>query len=456
MLFKSNKESTPDQTEYFTNIHPIKVLLISLVILFGMHLRYVTITQTVIDHPLRGDAVDYFFYAKNLSDFGVYSRQNTEQNTAPEQSLQPDSLRSPGFPAFASLFKNDNIESQLTHTLVTQTLIQIFTFLLFSWVIIKSLGFYWGVFGVTLLWTFPHFITMNTYFLSESLFISQLALTTWVVWWSSQKQSRYLGGIISCGLLLGLAAITRPSLEYFPFFVITLTLLIRPQFIKPVLYFSFSMLLPILLWKIRNIISIGTMSDPTLMINALYHGSFPNFMYNNDPNTLGYPYRYDSRANEVYQGIGVTLNLIIERIKTNPLEYIKWYLIGKQTFFWQWNILEGQGEMFMYPVIQSPYFYLPEAWFSYVFNKFIHAVWVVIGLIGSINLLWRFILKNQTINVVWLFLSVMIIYAALLHIIVAPFPRYGIPFKLFLIPLSILTIKEIVSWAKLKLKQCQE
>lgn len=73
-----------------------------------------------------------------------------------------------------------------------------------------------------------------------------------------------------------------------------------------------------------------------------------------NPETLGYAYRFDPRQNEVYNGIGATLNLIFERFKSSPITYLSWYIFGKQTFLWQWTMLEGAGEMFIYPVIQSP------------------------------------------------------------------------------------------------------
>jgi 4-amino-4-deoxy-L-arabinose transferase-like glycosyltransferase len=427
----------------------IKIMIISLIILFGLHLRNVVTKDTIVDTPIRGDAIDYFFYAKNIDEHHVFSRQNTlnEPTTIPKA----DALRSPGFPLFASFFfKKDNFDSTLNNTLIAQTLLQIIVISLFSYLLINLLGFAWGSISILLIWTFPHFITINTYYLSESLFASLLVLALFIVWITIEKKINVKIGLLIAGFLIGLSALTRPVMEYFPFFLLILFLIFDRSKIKNYYYFLIAALLPIIIWKVRNYIEIGELSDPTLMINGLYHGSFPNFMYENKPETLGYAYRFDPRQNEVYNGIGATLNLIFERFKSSPITYLSWYIFGKQTFLWQWTMLEGAGEMFIYPVIQSPYTYLVEVWTSYKIHRFIHPMWVIIGLLGSLSLpyLW----KNKIIKIhpILLIMSLLIIYTIIMHAITAPYPRYSIPFKLFLIPLSIWSIRETIKWVRLK------
>lgn len=50
----------------------IKIMIISLIILFGLHLRNVVTKDTIVDTPIRGDAIDYFFYAKNIDEHHVF------------------------------------------------------------------------------------------------------------------------------------------------------------------------------------------------------------------------------------------------------------------------------------------------------------------------------------------------------------------------------------------------
>ena len=330
--------------------HVFAYLLIGISIIYGIHVRYMAVTHTEIYLPIRADAFDYYNYAANLARWGIFSKQKIDKDY--KESPKPDALRSIGFPAFASLFASEDTKASVQNVLIAQTLVQIVCFTLLSVVILKLLGVGWGVLAIFLLWSFPHFVSINTYYLTESLFTSVLALTVFSAWYFSDKQKFTLAGLIVCGLLIGVASLVRPVIQYFPFFVLLLSVFFYRKELPKALIFVGCALAPVLLWKLRNIIVIGVTSDPTLMINALYHGSFPGFMYNNDPSSFGFPYRFDPRAQEYYEGVGVTLGLIWERALNSPLEYINWYLLGKQNFLWQWSIVSGQGDIFIYPIIK--------------------------------------------------------------------------------------------------------
>lgn len=426
------------------------LLLIIMVVTFGLHARFVVSTQTIVEHPIRADASDYYHYAKNLKDNSIYSRQAA---SGMGQLPEPDALRSPGFPAFASLFMSKDRGASIVDVVNAQTVIQILAFLLLTIVFISMLGIWWSILPVTILWSFPHFITFNTYYLSESVFISLLAFFISVFWWGTRADrstGQRLASVAVAGLLVGLASLVRPVMEYFPLFILLITFIFDRKHVKEVVLFAGTALLPVIAWKIRNLLTLGVLSDPTLMINALYHGSFPGFMYNNDPATLGFPYRFDPQASQVYEGIGATLSLIFQRAIADPASYLYWYLIGKQFYLWQWSILAGQGDMFIYPVIKTPYSYMTELWGSYRFHYLIHNMWVILGLIGSMVIAIN-ALRYRKLDPVWVLMSMVVIYAVCMHVIVAPFPRYGVPFKLMLIPVGIFTIKEALQWAKGKI-----
>ncbi len=424
-----------------------------ILVIYGVHLRNVAYCQTKIYKPIRADAFDYFQYAKNVSWYGVYSRQSRllEGQITPKS----DALRSPGFPAFASLFMpsytmattpNTPIRDPVRLTLLVQSVVQFISFSALTIMLIKFLGVGWSLPGVVILWTFPHFISMNTYYLSESLFISVLAIFVFCYWLFSSKQFLTIPGAIICGLVLGLMALIRPAVEYLAWFVAIGVLCQRNKNWRPVVLFLLAALLPVIAWKIRNLTAIGALSDPTLMINGLYHGSFPGFMFDGKLESLGFPYRFDPRADEVKAGLGATLALIGQRFWTSPLEYVQWYLLGKQFFLWRWDILAGQGDIFVYPVLQSPYLYLPDMQISNAANKMIHVYWLIVGFCTALYIAAQGLKSSGKYNPVWLLLGLIVIYSILLHTIVAPFPRYGIPFKLPLILLMSFGLKEFCIW----------
>lgn len=441
--------SQTDTTKNPSPVSSIKIttliawLLIAVSVAYGIHLRVTAITYSVVDSPIRADAADYYFYAKNLNEQSVYSKQRNDQIP-----LEPDALRSPGFPLFASWFYQDDIQQTVKNTILAQTLVQIVCFVLFSATLIRLLGLPWSVPAITLLWTFPHLVNINIYYLTESLFSSLLALTVFVSTWKLKDGQLSAPACILSGICIGLAALTRPTLEYFPLFVLLAVLVIHRAQWKKAAIFAGTALLFIVGWKLRNLFAIGSLSDPTLTINGLYHGSFPDFMYNNRPETFGFPYRFDPQADEVYKGVPATLSLIWERAIASPLEYLHWYLVGKQTYLWQWNIIAGQGDIFIYPMIKTPYFILPDMYYSREAHYYIHGVWITIGIITAILSLILHALGKVKISPIWLLSALFILYCMLIHIPAAGFPRYGIPYKAILIPLAIFGIQQLYLWSQ--------
>lgn len=416
-------------------------LLVIISILFGMHLRYVALIGTEVDDPLRADARDYFAYAYNISEFGVYSRV-----LPGESSPEPDALRSPGFPFFASFFISETIGASITDLLWGQAVLQIICLLAFSYIIYRLLGQIYGAIAILLLWTFPHFVTINTYYLSESLFFSVLCLIAFFSWLYFQPGWQKRSILVVVGLLIGVGALVRPVLEYLPLFLLGVFCVFSRGSVRPVLWVALSAAIPILAWKIRNFYAIGSFSDSTLMANGLYHGSFPGFMFNGIPESFGFPYRFDPMATAVSGDVGATLAVIWERFVNSPIEYLQWYLWGKQSFLWQWGIVAGQGDIFIYPTVKSPYYSLGDVVASRNIHHLLHAGWVIVGALSAIGLLFWAFVRNKVDNSIkpWLLFSLIILYAALMHAVTAPFPRYGIPFKIFLIPLCLFGIKVLI------------
>ena len=430
------------QAQQFS-INKICFLLIAIIIVYGLHLRVAAINKTEIDGPIRADAYQYYHYAKNISESGVYSQQVINDG-----ALKPDALRPPGFPFFASMFISNEVKRTLDNTLWAQTILQIFSFALVSIVFFKILAGWWGILAISFLWTFPHFVSINSYYLSESLFTSFLSIILFCAWYFSIESKNHIRGIMVCGFLLGLAALIRPVVEYFPFFLIVVAILLRPDLIRRAFLFAVFASIPVVVWKIRNVIVLDMWSDSSLMINALYHGSFPDMMFNNDITTRGAAYKFDPDQQKMTVNVVTTISLIWQKIIGSPVEYINWYLIGKQMFLWQWSVLTGHGDIYIYQIINSPYKYLPDMKVTHAFHQLIHNTWVIIGLMTSFIIVILSWLKKINILSIWILISLFIIYIVLMHIIIAPYPRYGIPFKIFLMPLGILGLLNIIKMSK--------
>lgn len=423
-----------------------KLIYFSMFILMvlGVYVRYLVVQHSVVDTPIRADAREYYSYAVNMQEWGVYSKEYKAS-----ESPKSDSLRSPGFPVFAYMFYNRNQDIFVKQVIIAQTILQIFSFSFLFFVLYRFYGAFVSLIIGWFLWTFPHFVNINIYFLSESLFTSLLASLIGMAILFSFSERKKIIYSISFALLLGLAILVRPTLQYFPIFLFALFFIYYRKVTYSSVLILIISLLPMLLWGIRNILVIGQWSDPTLMINGLYHGSFPWFMYHNIPESFGFPYQFDPQASEVYQGIGRTLEIIIERFSADPLNYLSWYLVGKQFFLWQWSIIAGQGDIFIYPTIASPYYGEVVSLFTYSINKYIHLFWLVGAFLGTVFVVKK-IVKKESLNFALIAISAIFLYAILIHIIVAPFPRYGIPFKIPAMIIFAITVSEIIKWIKRK------
>ena len=336
----------------------VKIYLpLILIVISGYYVRCESVLRTEVINPLRADAGQYFMYAYNLRHKHTYSHEVGNPNDL-KSPVKPDAVRSPGYPLFLALFVNDlpnkrMINRILFSQVVISTLTILLTFLLFE----KFLSPLWSL-GIALLVALsPHLIVSNSYILTETLFCFLLVAFGFLFYLFAKKPSLWLG--LGVGATMGVAALVRPSLQFFPF-ILALFLMFhygwkRGRRYSGVILISFA--LAFLPWIGRNMATLGIATDNRLMINFLHHGIYPDFMYKDIPQSHGFPYRYDPRAEEIAKAPPSVLKEISNRFSQAPSRHAKWYLLDKPKVFWSWNIIQGSGDAFIYPVSSSPYFH---------------------------------------------------------------------------------------------------
>jgi 4-amino-4-deoxy-L-arabinose transferase-like glycosyltransferase len=294
----------------------------------------------------------------------------------------------------------------------------------------------------------PHLVTMNIYLLSETLFCFFVVLTMLLVS-KSATNSGYTMPIIT-GLALGAAALTHPMLLYFmgPLLIFLLYSWGRIPGWKKVglIFLSLSILYGA--WIARNINTLGVPGDNTLMLAALRAGVYANTMYQNDPRTYGYPYRFDPRFEETSGDLPTVITEIARGFRESPMEQLRWYLIGKPFTLWSWNHIEGPGDVFVYPVESTPYRYLPQFKATHMFMHSIHWVLVIL-MVGGILIAWfppR--LSGLSANAVFVTraVSILLLYHLFIMIVGYPIPRYAIPMRPFLHIMAMLPLALAIKW----------
>jgi hypothetical protein len=412
-----------------------------LIVLSGFYLRCESALKTEVIKPLRADAGQYFMYAYNLRHKHIYSQQvgNPENLESP---VKPDAVRSPGYPLFLSLLVNDlptkkMINLILFSQVIISTLTILFTFLLFE----KILCPLWSL-GIALLVALsPHLIVSNSYILTETLFCFLLVALGWLISLFGKRQSFWLG--ICIGAIMGIAALVRPSLQFFPL-ILSLFLILQYGWKKG---FRFSLIIMLgfaftfLPWIARNMITLDTTTDKRLMINFLHHGMYPNFMHDGLTESYGFPYRYDPRSEEVSESTSTVLKEISKRFNQQLFDHFRWFILDKPRAYWAWDMVQGAGDVFVYPVRKSPYFETGYFKWSHQLMFTLHWPLLMLATFGC-SMAWFPLSRvglNDTAIFVVRFCALILIYYTLIHMIGVPFPRYSVPLRPILYGMALFT-----------------
>lgn len=410
------------------------LLVLLLIVAVAGLLRLTTVNFTIVDRPVRNDAADYVSYALNLRNFGVYSRTPNWVEGPPVIPI-PDAMRPPGYPLLLSpLLGSKSLNNFAFEVGRWQAAMGVVLVLAVFLLAVRTLNTA-AALSVTLLTALcPHLVVFSTYLLSETLYTFLLMTVCLVAFrWAQADVDRRGRWALLGGLLLGLCWLVRPTLEHLPYVVLSLCLLLPAlrAYRRSGVWLLLGFLTIAAPWMVRNLVVTGRVSDPQLMINTLNHGSYPDFMLDGDPKTLGYPYAFDSHAKAASYSVGAAVTEIARKASEKPWAFMRWYLVGKPMAFLSWEMVEGWGDVFLYPVHRSPYLTEPLLRLSHSVMKWSHSTVACLGVLGML-LVWTRCARRYWDDVELLTLraiSFLLLYAIVLHTIGAPFPRYSIPFR---------------------------
>lgn len=430
-------------------------LLLLLVICFSAFIQYNVVSRTIVEEPLRVDASEYLSYAYNLKNFDTYSMEKTWLKASQASAPIPDSIRPPGYPLFLLLVGDPQpTEAFLSRVSMIQGGLGVLSVWLAYLVAAHLTRPIFAVFVALLSAISPHAATISTYLLTESLF--QFLLLASVLALLKAFDGRRISMFILAGGLWGLSALVRSTALYFPLLLMVALFAIpklrplRKQFAVALL--SFVVILSP--WVIRNQSPIVEKPGTSLLVKALSHGSYPGFMYQDLPESFGFPYLFDPMADGATRNLPSVLGDIAGRFHSNPGKYVKWYLLGKPYFFLSMENVQG-FDVLIYPTTSTPYYedvrFAILRWFS------VEAHWplMLTGVAGMILLAirpsWLGLSDSQTLAAS--LVALLLAYAIAFHMVVAPFPRYAIPFRPFIYALALIPIQAI--WLRVVTKRQQ-
>ncbi len=409
----------------------LNIYVLILIGCLGFLLRFYSVKHTQVIGPLRADARDYFMYGYNLKFEHVYSR-STKSLQDPAAAVKPDAIRSPGYPLFLVPFE-DRVPTSRTLKKITlaQVIVSSLTLVIAFFFYRMFLPVSWALGACLFTAISPHLIVVNSYVLSETLFCFFLVLFAWTIGWCWKRKSPIAWG--AAGAVLGFASLVRPGVQYFPL-VMILPFVLEFGRKKGLTCFAMLVLGFALIfspWIIRNELTMGKASDKTLMINFLHHGMYPNFTYDNNPKSYGFPYRFDPHSKEISKNVGTILEEIGRRFRQEPVRHLKWFLLGKPITLWSWNMIQGMGDVFVYGVSKTPY---ANVWYfrlTHLLMLILHGPLVILAMVACL-LVW-FPSSTTDLSHEKMFIarsaSLILLYSTFIHIIGAPFPRYSIPLR---------------------------
>lgn len=375
---------------------------------------------TPVVDPLRADAGQYAMYGYNLATHGVFSGQY------PAEQPQPDGYRSPGYPALvAAALKMVGTRGYYALLLAINALLGAVTCGLVVALGALFLPLWGAALAGLLLAISPHHISLGNYVLSETLF--GFALTACLYLLARGLDSRRAGTLLVAGAFAALAWATNPVFALLPPLAAAVAVWREPRLTWSMLVFLLPLVLAIGAWQARgwlNVPAEGRTAQTRALDNFIV-GSHPEF-------TAQYRANPRDPANAANLDIAAAagswtryLELLTPRLLAQPARFAQWYLVEKPRLLWDWSLLVGHGDIYVYRVKASYYDKSVPMRLSYDLMRALHPVVLLLALIGA-PLAWRNRRADPpTIGVLYLTVG----YVSAVYIVLQAEARYSVPLR---------------------------
>jgi 4-amino-4-deoxy-L-arabinose transferase-like glycosyltransferase len=411
-------------------------LLFLFVGVFAFGFRYYYVIHAEVQQP-RGDAIEYYAYARNLAQYNVFSK-------APEGASQHvgDSFRDPGYPLFLAGWMKafGQWDSWYASVLLSQTLLSALTVLLVMGFARRWVPMRWLAAAGMLMALWPHNVTMSGYLLSETLYGFLCALGLFLFGIALDRRSP--GWAAASGVGLSLAALTNAVMLPFAT-LLALYMLARRQL--SVAMFAGLVVAALIItvpWSVRNAMlpASGSSSAGRALMNLVL-GSWPDMHYayqakaNGDPIASALMAPINQEIVVIQADPMAGLARIGQRMASHPGEYVRWYL-SKPALLWGWSIRVGQGDIYVFPTRHSPFetnvAYRIVAALCRALNPWIF----VLAIIGCLLAL----LPRQRNRPSVAAAALLLIFVTAVYTLLQAEPRYSVPFRGLEIMLAVFAV----------------
>jgi hypothetical protein len=260
---------------------------------------------------------------------------------------------------------------------------------------------------------------------------------------------------IFAGALSGFAYLTNETALFLPFLfaIISIYCITRAQqaTISKKMLMNISVYLVVFslfpagwVWRNHNLGS-DVAKGSSRAIGTMSHGAYPDFLYKNEKFKY-FPYREDPMQPAFGSTFKNFSKILFKRFQERPVRYLSWYFFEKPYYVWSWNILQGQDDIYVYPVTTSFYHLHPSADLLRIIMKYFHTVLLIATFIGfPIFICENFRKKNSPFSLYFTF--IIISYYTVMYTVFAPWPRYSVPLRPELYLFALWTFQTLTAHA---------
>jgi hypothetical protein len=243
--------------------------------------------------------------------------------------------------------------------------------------------------------------------------------------------------------------------------ILILPLLVCFRLLVPVskryaLLFAVISLFPSTLWMIRDatIEAPAARSASGRLIENVLIGVEPDFnlAYRDPSDPRGQAARlWVGKTNHLYyENRRAAIDVVTARILDEPLRYTLWFL-QKPFLLWSWSIGQGAGDLYIYPMLSSPFeqnpLYRLIAAICHGLNvPLIAAAFAMILL--YVSSIWRKERSDPAIGLrlcIWMFC-----YAEVVYTLLTPDARYANPFRPFELALAVTFVGNFLDYVRVR------
>jgi hypothetical protein len=415
------------------------------VTLLALLLRTVFFLAARVDHPIRGDVIQYVVYAWNLVHHATLS--SSEPGSA---VVVADSFRGPGYPVFLALCMVVARDQPSWQGLAVALQIGVGTAaipltmaLARQW---QPLG--WSLAAGALMAVWPHEIVFSSTLLSETLFCVGLLVMILVCCAADRRDSIAAGS--AAGVSAACCYLINPVIALFPLIVAGLLWWRGKRRSASALAAVF--LLVFGAWSIRNATLPSSSSMWERAADNLVEGSWPQ-----------YHAAYNSRfANEIsraiMQNIAAEEHLmatdpragaaaVFERFAMDPGYYVGWYLLKKPYALWSWDVRIGWGDVYFLETHESPFDRYPALRILHGACRILNPVLFAFALIAALFYVGRVAASRQAPTPAASVVALLFLYLTLVHTVFQADPRYAVAYRPFEMALATAGGACLAAWA---------